>query len=167
MSNVFYGNNLLPYLEGDKLKYDSEWVTPALSSVKEVQDWLSKHPDLDAGTSIISEYKVNKDGSREGIRDFHRDGKEISFTEFYGEHTLWIGVAHRWGAVHPRIFKHAGKEDEYEFFQSLMQPALNKEQPAYCNGCGAYHEKAPEDRKCSCGSVFYTYSEILEQVNWF
>jgi len=172
MDKVFYGNILLPYMEGDKLEFDTDWVTPALGSVREVNQWLSKHPDLDKTTPLISSYRTTKEGPKESISDYYRDGSLVPMSEYMGTwEIMWKKTAHLMCSVHPRILaKHDCKEDP-EFFQQIMPEGLKKEQGAYCNGCGnAYRLQVEHDappRDCECGSLYLTYTEMLEQVNWF
>jgi len=172
MDKVFYGNILLPFMEGPKLVFDTDWVTPALDSVKAVNDWLSKRPDLDKTTPIISEYKVHKDGTKESINDYYRDGSLIPLTEYLGTfEPMWKKTAHMMCSVHPRILKRHLCEGDSEFFQKVMPEGLKQEQAAYCNGCGDVYtlKVAPvaPRRDCKCGSCYLTYSQMLEQVNWF
>lgn len=170
MDNVFYGNILLPYEEKGRIVYDTDWVTPPMKTVQEVNKYLSKHPDLDKTTPIISEYKVSKEGGNDSVADYYRDGTLVPLVEYNGTwDKMWKKVAHYMCAVHPLILKSHLVEEDAAFFQGIMHKALENKQPAYCNGCGGLYPELVHhgNQPCECGSKFLTYSEMLEQVNWF
>jgi hypothetical protein len=170
MRTVFFGNTLLPYWEDGKIAYDTTWCTPELDSLQAVVKWLSNHPDQDKTTPFISEYSKDKEGFHGSVRDYYRDGTLVPLETYLdGWGTMWRKTAHYMCAVHPAILKAHDVEDDPEFFQGVMQEGLKDKQPAYCNGCGAIYPELVRygNQPCECGSKFLTYSEMLEQVNWF